>query len=311
MSDNLQVVGLGMACLDLLVRLKEMPTWERGTRLGSFRFDGGGPVGTACVAAQRLGARVGFIGTAGTDESAEIKMRSFVREGVDLSRVVVRDGSENQVILVCVDEQTGERGFSGLRTFASAPILVDELDRDYITAADYLHLDGSHMQAAIQAAQWMRAAGKKVMLDGGKTGDDIRPDFRELVSYVDVLIAGSGFMPALTGKKDLHDAGWAALAMGPRIVVQTEGADGSYTFSAQGEFHTPIFDVPVVDTTGAGDVFHGAYLVGLLRGWDLRRIALFSTAVSALKCTRLGGRAGIPHYPEVIAFLRERNLEME
>jgi len=300
-----------MACLDLLVRLKDMPTWERGARLSSFRFDGGGPVGTACVAAQRLGARVGFVGTAGTDESAELKMRSFVREGVDLSRMVVREGPENQVVLVCVDEQTGERVFSGLRTFGSDPVRVDELDRDYITTADYLHLDGAHMAAATQAAQWMHQAGKRVMLDGGKTEGAMRPEFRELVRHVDILIAGSGFVPALTGKTDLHEAGRAALTMGPQIVVQTEGAQGSYTFSAEGEFHTPIFDVQVVDTTGAGDVFHGAYLVGLLKGWDLQRIALFSTAVSALKCTRLGGRAGIPRYPEVIEFLRDRNLNME
>ena len=94
-------------------------------------------------------------------------------------------------------------------------------------------------------------------------------------------------------------------------MVQTVGIDGSYTVTADEQFHTPAFEVDVVDTTGAGDVFHGAYLAGLLRGWDLRRVAIFSSAVSAIKCTRLGGRAGIPRFDKVLAFLRERGIEIE
>jgi sulfofructose kinase len=310
--ERLQIVGLGMACLDVLVRLKEMPTWERGTRLSALRFDGGGPVGTACVAAAKLGARVGFIGTAGNDESAELKLRSFREAGVDLSRLVVRDAPENQVILVCVDEATGERVFSGLGTFGASPMRVEDLDREYVTQADYLHLDGSHLEAALQAARWMREAGKPVMLDAGKTDAHSVPErYRQLIAEVDILVAGSGLVPALTGERDLWKAGRAALACGPRIVVQTEGADGSYTATADDEFHTPIFPVEVVDTTGAGDVFHGAYLVGLLKGWDLRRVATFATAVSAIECTRLGGRVGIPRYDEAITFLRQRGVEIE
>ncbi len=310
--DRLQIVGLGMAVLDILVRMKEMPTWEQGTRLSALRFDGGGPVGTACVAAARLGARVGFVGTAGNDEAAELKLRSFGRDKVDLSRLVVRDRGENEIVLVCVDERSGERTFCGLQGFGDSPLRIEELDREYITSADYLHLDGAHLDAALQAAHWMHEAGKQVMLDAGKTsGEHVHPRFQRLVEQVDVLVAGSGFVPALTGITDLWEAGRAALALGPRIVVQTEGADGSYTVTADEEFHTPIFPVQVMDTTGAGDVFHGAYLVGLLHGWDLRRVATFATAVSAIKCTRLGGRVGIPCYPEVIAFLRERGIEIE
>jgi sugar/nucleoside kinase (ribokinase family) len=73
-------------------------------------------------------------------------------------------------------------------------------------------------------------------------------------------------------------------------------------------FHVPAFEVAVVDTTGAGDVFHGAYLAGLLQGWDLRQVTLFSTAVSAIKCTQLSGRRGIPCFEESMEFLRKRGL---
>ena len=131
-----------------------------------------------------------------------------------------------------------------------------------------------------------------------------------LVELTDVLISGAGFVQALTGISDTLTAGAAALRFGPRLIVQTEGAGGSYTVAAHERFHTPAFAAPVVDTTGAGDVFHGAYIVGLLHGWDLRGIAQFATAVAAIKCAKLGGRAGIPSLAETQAFLKTRGVAL-
>ncbi len=288
-----------------------MPTWEHGGRISAFGFDGGGPVGTALVAAARLGANVGYVGTAGSDEAAEIKVRALVRDGVDVSRMIVRSGPENQVILVCVDKDTGERVFAGLHSRREEPLMPNELDRDYIISAPILHLDGYHPDAALQAARWMREAGGRVVLDAAKTSGPIDPSLRALLEHVDVLVCGSGFAPALTGRTDLWEAGCAALEYGPQIVVQTEGERGSYTVSTEEAFHMPAFAVDVVDTTGAGDVFHGAYIVGLLKGWPLRAIAQFASAVAAYKCTTLGGRVGIPRYDQVVAFLASRGIAIE
>lgn len=308
MEGDIEVVGLGMACLDVLLRLQEMPTWDQGTRIKAFGFDGGGPVGTAIVASARLGARAGFIGTAGSDEAAGLKMKSLAENGVDLSRMVYREAPEDQIVVVHVHAETGERLFSGVERWGESQLRAEELDREYITAAEYLHLDGFHAEAAKQAANWMREAGKKVVLDGHKTTGEVRGHMRDLVEQVDVLISGSGFARGLTGIDDIREAGEKVLEMGPEIFVQTEGEKGSYTVTADEFFHLPAFAVEVIDTTGAGDVFHGAYIAGLLRGWDLRRIAQFSTAVSAIKCTKLGGRGGIPRFDEVIAFLEERGI---
>ena len=140
MANDLQVVGLGLATLDVLLRLKDMPTWERGTRIEGFRLEGGGLVGTAMVASAKLGARVGFIGTAGTDESAEIKLSSMVEVGIDLSHMVRRPGPDDQVMVVHVHAETGERMFSGVRSGERIPVSVEELDQEYITSAEYLHL---------------------------------------------------------------------------------------------------------------------------------------------------------------------------
>jgi sugar/nucleoside kinase (ribokinase family) len=259
------------------------------------------------VAAARLGARVGFVGTAGNDQLAALKIQSFQENGVDLACLARREAPENQVVVVYVNQDTGERVFSGLHSFERVPLKVEELDQAYITSASYLHLDGTHPEAARQAAQWMHAVGKKVSLDCAKSnGKAIWGELRELVPYADILISGSGFGRALTGMADLWKAGEAMLSLGPQIVVQTEGKDGCYTQTAEDHFHTPAFEVNVLDTTGAGDVFHGAYLVGLLHGWDLRATTLFATAAAAIKCTSLGGRKGIPTFDQTLAFLKER-----
>ena len=130
---DIEIVGLGMAVLDVLIRLKDMPTWEHGTRISAFRLDGGGPVGTAMAAAARLGARVAYMGTAGTDVAADIKLRELERYGVDLRWVVRRPGPESQVVLVYVDEETGERVFAGLQSLGDALLQPEELDREAIT----------------------------------------------------------------------------------------------------------------------------------------------------------------------------------
>jgi len=307
----MDIVGIGMATLDVLVRLDEMPTWERGAQIDQFALDGGGPAGTAVVAAAKFGAKTGFISTAGDDEPARIKLASFLEHGVDLSRNVVRPGRERQVIVCYVSEKTGDRRFSGVKGLHEGQLKPEELDRGYITSARFLHLDGFHYEAAYAAAGWMREAGKTVVYDGAETRRSVSDATRRLLERVDILICGAGFAQSLTGMEDRERAIRTALTMGLKTVVQTEGAVGCYSATGEEYFHTPAFQVDVVDTTGAGDVFHGGYLFGMLKGWDARTIARFSTAVSALKCTRLGGRAGIPGYGEVIGFLEQRGFTID
>jgi len=304
----IQVVGLGMSTLDILVRLTDMPTWEDGGRFTGIAMDGGGPVATAIAAVARLGVPTGFVGTYGNDRLGEIKLQTLTECGIDVSRMVRRPVPENEIVLVNVHAQTGERVFTGSHAFQDYQLAADELDRDYMLAADILHLDGYHAGAALTAAGWMRAAGKRVVLDGSATRRPIPPGMAALVRQVDVLICGSGFGGMLTGREDPWEIGAAILDMGPAAVVQTEGKAGSYTVTRDDRFHTPAFAVDVIDTTGAGDVFHGAYIVGMLRGWDVRRIVQFATAVSALKCTGLGGRRPIPCFDQVVKFLRGREL---
>ena len=302
-KDSPTIVGIGIATLDILVRLGTMPTWEKGCAAEAIAFDGGGMVGTALSAAVRLGVPAGFIGTVGAGAAGQVKLASLVEFGVDVRHIQTRPEDERQIVLVCVRQSDGERTFTGVRGLGDQNLDPSHLPRDYITAAHYLLLDGFHSAAALVAAKWMRQAGKTVVLDAGKTSGPVGESMRALVSQTDVLVCGEGFAPALTGCADRREAGQAALQHGPRIVVQTEGAAGSYTTAADDEFHTPAFEVEVIDTTGAGDVFHGAYIVGLAKGYNLRDTARFASAVAAIKCTGLGGRRPVPTFEKTTEFL--------
>ncbi len=307
---NPQVIGLGLATIDILMRLSDMPAWDRFNYLTEMKFEGGGPAGTALAAVARLGVPAGFIGTAGNDLAGNFKIETLSQEGIDTSHMLRRPFPEPQAALVFVHEGTGERTFAASRGFGREQLQPQELDRDYITSADYLHLDGFHFEAALQAARWMREAGKKVALDAGKTDGSLHPGLGELVALADFVICGAGISQSLTGIDDLWEAGRAVLATGPQVVVETRGEQGSYTITRDEAFHTPAFHIDVVDTTGAGDVFHGSYIVGLIQGWDLRQVARFASAVAALKCTRLGGRSGIPNMAEVEEFLKSHPISI-
>ncbi len=306
----MDIVGIGLCTFDILIHSSELPNWDRPIRLEDIAFDGGGPCSTALCAASKLGAKTGLISTAGNDWFAEQKLKSLTDFGVDISHMLHRDRKENQVVCVNVDSKSGHRIFNTRADFYDAPVTPEDLDRDFITQAEILLLDGHYLEASITAARWMQDAGKSVMLDGGATtAPYLSREKAELVRLTDVLICSDGFAQALTGESNLYAAGKAALAFGPKIVVITQGENGSDCFTTDGTFHTSAFEVEVVDTTGAGDVFHGAFLVGMLRGWDLKRTSVFASAVSAIECTFLGGQSGIPSFDQVRDFLDQRGID--
>ena len=298
--------------------------------LDDFAISGGGPVSTALVTLARLGARTGYVGAIGDDAAGLSLRRAFEEEGVDISHLRVRPATRSPVCICLVQADTGKRVILCYRGTAGE-VNLEPADRSYITAARILHLDGHHMDAAITAARWMHEAGATatvspkatVVLDANRP----RPRLDELLPWVDVLITNSHFPGAYTGEALLeqavrkllwsvttsrHGSGGTATASrqtgggtGPGLVVSTLGERGCLCATAEGQSHVPGFEVPVVDTTGAGDAFHGAFIFGLLQGWALERTATFANAVAAVNCTALGGRAGLPRLPEVEEFLRK------
>ncbi|GFP28343.1 sulfofructose kinase [Candidatus Hakubella thermalkaliphila] len=266
-----------------------------------FRREGGGVVSTALVAASRLGSSTSFVGTVGDDENGRLIIEEFERYGVDIDCLQVKPNASSTFSFIMVDQKTAQR------SIVTSPgcykdVIMEEKEKKLLSSASYLHLDSYVIQVGIKAAQVARENSVQVSLDVGT----LRPGVEDLLPLVDILITSELFARQLIGKDDPERAAKKMLALGPRIVGITLGDRGCFFLTQQGAFWRPAYRVEVVDTTGAGDVFHGAFLHGLLRGWDLERVADFANAVAALKCTRLGGRGGIPTFSQTMAFLRKK-----
>jgi sugar/nucleoside kinase (ribokinase family) len=342
----LDVVGLGLACVDDLLLLSSIPGPEGRAAVRRRERQGGGMAATAVVATARLGGAAGMVAKVGDDPGGEFILEEFRRYGVDVSRAVIEPGATSHVTVVLVDAETGARSFLGQRGTIQ-PLRPEEIDREYVTAGRILHVSDAD-PAAMQAVRWAKAAGREVSFDG----THFYPATLDLIPFLDYLIVSRFFAselvafqegqglsgaarmfaepPAMDGEAGVGDgpapnpmglpegavpelrgeellgAARRMRALGPPVAVVTEGEHGSWCAAPEGEFHTPAFPVaPVVDTTGAGDVFHGAFLYARAQGWSLRRALRLGAAVGALKCRALGGRAGIPTLEEALA-LAER-----
>jgi sulfofructose kinase len=296
---NLEVVGLGYCAYDILALLPDLPNFDAvvGIHLTDLVHDGGGPVGTALATLARLGARTGYLGVLGDDREGHFLQDLFVQEGVDVTRLRVRADVGTNVCLLLVEEATARRAILCHQRVRSTDLTLDDVDRAYIQSARVLHLDGQFMPAAIRAAHWAREAGPKVCFDGNHP----RPGLDELLPLVDWLVVAEPFPAAYTGLSHPEAAARALLALGAEILVITQGERGCQVWTDEDHFQVPGLAVQAVDTTGAGDAFHGAFIYGRLQGWNLRRVAVFANTVAALNCQTLGGRRGLPSLRQVEA----------
>ena len=297
------VIGLGYAALDTIGLIPRLPHLDDNVLLEDLTRQGGGPVAQALVTLVRLGATAGFVGRIGDDEAGALIRAGLLEEGVDVAYLQTAPDARSLQSMILVDKATGKRSICAFRGTAGN-IDLDAATLEYLCSGRFLHLDGHSASGAVIAARLAAERGVRVCLDAG-AGTDVEY-LLPLVRATNVLIAAERF--AMNASPDGTVAAGAAhlLTLGPEIVVVTLGERGSYTLTAGTEFSTPAFQVSVVDTTGAGDVFHGAYLYGLLQGWDLPTTAEFAGATAALKCMQLGGRVAIPRLPDVMAFLADR-----
>jgi sugar/nucleoside kinase (ribokinase family) len=260
---------------------------------------------TALVAAARLGARCGFAVTLGEDELSRFVLERLRQEGIDTQWVRRSAGARPIHSFVVVDQRRATRtifyDLDGFQT--SGP---DWPDEDAVRAARVLFVDHLVAEDAIRAARIARAAEIPVV---GDLESDHVPRFSELLGLVDHLVVSWSFAQRLTGASDPAAAAQALAASDRRAVVITCGDQGCWYWGSDEPAparHQPAFEVDVVDTTGCGDVFHGAYAATLAEGLDLTARVRLASATAALKATRSGGQAGIPVRQAVQEFLEEQ-----
>lgn len=299
------VVGLGLCTHDYLAVIPHIPQFESSVRMKVDSQQGGGPAATAMVAASRLGAKAAFVGSVGDDVSGSFIIADFQRYGVDTNYIEVQSGAKSHLVICLVEENTGSRAFIGNPATVKPP-KPDSLDLNLFRQAKFLHIDGHAPEASLAAAQAARQAGVPVVMDATH-----RRGTEALIRLVDILIPSRFFYQEFGqeygGSEDPLTVARRLLDYGPTEVIITLGEEGCACANQTESFLLPAFEIdPVVDTTGCGDVFHGAYIVAKLRGYDLRLASQFASAAAGLKVRKIGGREGIPTLAEVLDFLHAR-----
>lgn len=301
----IKIIGIGLACLDYLLQVPDLQTVSQGCRLEEYKVQGGGMASTAMVAVARLGGQAELWTALGQDQLGPQIEAELIEYGVDMSQTVWLPDAFNHVAFILVDGQTGERVF--LKGRASQQFRFTEFTPDIepdwsrIDTADVVHVDGLWNDLGYKGLQYARRKGIPTCGDIEYLHGNER-----LLPLIDYLIVPKEMAEDVTGTSDA--AALEKLAQyGAKMVVITLGEAGSLYLVNGKVGEVPAFAVETIDTTGAGDVFHGAFIYGLAHGWLPRQMVIFASAVAALKCTQLGGRSGIPTLMQTQAFLSERN----
>jgi sugar/nucleoside kinase (ribokinase family) len=304
-TTSFDVLGLGCVAVDDLLYVPSYPPPDSKLQIRRRERQCGGLTATGLVAAARLGARCAYAGSLGNDEASRFVIDTFRREGVDVSLLVRRPDARPIHSTIIVDETRHTRNiFFDLTGAAGAE--PDWPPAGVIRATKVLYVDHFGIEGMTRAAHIARTAGRAVVADLERNE---WPGFPDLLQLVDHLIVSRDFAQRLTGMADPAAAVRGLWHADRQVVIVTGGAEGCWFQSvATGPEvqHLPAFAVAAVDTTGCGDVFHGAYASALARGVDVPQRIRFATAAAALKATCAGGQAGIPTRPAVEAFLADR-----
>jgi sulfofructose kinase len=300
--EKVQVVGLGQACVDYLGGIATYPKEDAKAELANLYMRCGGPACTALVSLSRLGIQTSFLGSISDDPFGVNILRNLKREKVDISHLKVTPGFTSQFAFIAITKNSGKRTVFWHR--GNVPHLrKDDVDMRPFSKANILHLDGLMIEASIAAARQAKTLGLTVLMDAGT----MREGTKELVKFVDILIASETFAKPLVSTDASPETSLRVLQdLGPGKVVITLGAKGSIGLDTRGIVRQRAFSISAVDTTGAGDVYHGGYIYGLLQGWEMARCMRFASAAAALKCSHIGAQSGIPTLEMVNGLLRER-----
>ena len=304
MTKRFDILGLGCAAVDDILYVPAYPPADGKVVVRARERHCGGLCATALVAAARLGATCAFAGALGDDDGSRFVLDTFRGESVDTRHALRRRAAGPVRSVIVVDERRRTRTIfyhlpAVLGADAKSPA------KEVVLGSRALLVDRFGIPGMIRASRIARAAGIPVVADF----ESFRlPRFRELLALVDHLIVSDNFARQLTGARTPAAAAEKLWRKDRAVVVITCGARGCWFLdvSTASPQRLPAFRVQALDTTGCGDVFHGAYAAGLARGMPLVERLRLASATAALKATQRGGQVGIPRWRQVRAFLASR-----
>ena len=301
MSVRWDILGLGAAAVDDLLYVDRYPAPGSKVPIRARQREGGGLTATALVAASRLGARTAYASTLGDDELSRFTIQELEREGVDCAPVRTQAGARPFHSMVIVDQSSGERTilYSAEGVRGCHP---EEITPELIGSCRVLLVDHQSREAGLRAVELAQAASIPVVVD---VEQENAPGAVELMRRADHLIVGTGLAGRFTGETQPERMVQVLCEAGRTCCVVTAGDRGCwYAEDDKMVHHFPAFKVEVVDTTGCGDVFHGAYAACIAQGERILTAIQVATASAALKATQPGGRRGIPDRLAVDRFLQ-------
>ncbi len=294
------IAAIGIATVDHIMVLDGFNAADGTFLAETYRVEGGGMAATALCAAAKLGSRTRLFARIGDDINGRFIVEGLNACAVDTSGMVTIPDAPSFTSIIMVDRNTGEKQFYSGR---NQPVLEDraEFDADALAGSKVLLVDGFWMEVAIVGARWAFKRGIPVVGDFKSRYDGLE----ELLPYVSYLIVPEFFAHELTGSRLLTDMLRGLRTLCPGLPVITRGDRGGVYLQGEKVRQYRVFPVDVVDTTGAGDAFHGAFCHFLAHGFDTARCLDHASAVGAMTCRKVGGRAGLPSATDLKAFMDE------
>ncbi len=300
MKKRWDVLGIGTVTVDDLLYVDHHPHADEKLPLITRQRQGGGLTATALVTAARQGAATAYWGCLGDDELSRFTLQEFENEGVDVSQIQRVSGSRPLHSVIIVGNDSGSRSII-YDTEGFAEPKPDSICVEVLANTHVLFIDHYAYYSGMQAADIARSMGIPVVAD---IETSVLPDLDEFLKHVDHLIVGIGFAKTVSGEQDVEKMLCSLAGIGRAVTVITAGAEGCWYMEGKGDvMHYPAFRMVTVDTTGCGDVFHGAYAAAIARGDSIEHAVQIATASAGIKATRRGGRAGIPDLACVEDFL--------
>lgn len=310
-----QIVSMGELLVEIMREKIDEPLAVKGTFVGPFAS---GAPAIFIDAVARLGLSCGFIGSVGKDDFGKLIVNRLKEDTVDTTYIQSLDNYTTGVAFVTYYSDGTRQFIYHISQAASGRISEAQLDRDYLSGISYLHLMGSTLSINDSWRRLCYRAVEIVKNSGGKTSFDpnLRPELlpvekireicQPILSSCEIILPSGEEVRMLTGIEDIDRACKRLLECGPEIVALKLGEEGSCIYTRESKLKVPSFPVNEVDPTGAGDCFDAAFIVGLLKGWSIKRVANFANAVGALAVAKRGPMEGAPYLREV-----EKMLAME
>jgi len=312
-----KVIGIGEVLIDF-VATESAPYTEVDTFKKCF---GGAPMNTL-IGIARLGVGAGVITAVGDDPFGEFLINEFKKNNIDMSHICVKKDTRTTITFVANDPVTGEGTFlfyrkPWIRETADSALSPEDIDYNYISKAEILHVSGFALsqnpsrKAILSAVDYAKKSGVKVSFDPTLRVDvwsskkNLRRLYSRMLRLADIATFSREEAEFIFKTSDPEKAAQKALKFGVQIAGIKLGSKGSYIKTKKKNIFTPAFKVKAIDTIGAGDGWNAGLLVGLCKGWELKRCATIANAVGAMVVTKRGAITALPNKRELNQFLKK------